>query len=211
MSSGNASGCVNVTLSICEVFFSLQSGAEFVTGLIGRGFSSSWIPAGVLVVLFSGTTRADELSSKAALASRIDSILADHWQKSGIAPAKISDDATFFRRAMLDLNGRIPTPAEWLAFEADSEPNKRRRLIARLMDGPEFQRHLAHRLDQIIQGRYAGSSEFIGWLENQIVAGKAWDKMFEEMLERELMVLSTKELNTGIYIKMKEFGKLQIK
>ena len=34
--------------------------------------------------------------------------------------------------------------------------------------------------------------------------------MFEEMLERELMVLSTKELNMGIYIKMKESGKLQI-
>src|SRR5262245_15949268 len=50
--------------------------------------------------------------SEAQLAARIDSLIAAHWKKEGIAPAPVTDDAAFIRRAFLDLAGRIPSILE---------------------------------------------------------------------------------------------------
>ncbi len=140
------------------------------------------IIVGGLALLAADPLFADERPPAHRVAERIDAVLGAHWQKGNMQPAGLADDATFLRRLMLDLTGRIPTPAEFEEFRSDPDPKKRDRLIERLINGEEFAGHFAHRLDQIIQGRYAGNAEFIGWLEKSLAGGKPWDRMFEEMM-----------------------------
>jgi hypothetical protein len=59
-------------------------------------------------------------------------------QRLGITPSHPADDATFLRRASLDAIGRIPTPEEVREFLDDRSPDKRARLVERLLDRPEY-------------------------------------------------------------------------
>ncbi len=63
----------------------------------------------------------------------IDELAAKKFQELGIAPSPICDDATFHRRAFLDAIGTLPTAEETEKFLADSSPDKRTRLIDRLL------------------------------------------------------------------------------
>src|SRR6185437_11446583 len=53
-----------------------------------------------------------------------------------IPPVGLSDDATFLRRAALDVTGELPAPAEVRAFLADSTADKRAQKIAELLHRP---------------------------------------------------------------------------
>lgn len=63
----------------------------------------------------------------------------NHYIREGYTKAKIAtpaaraSDHEFLRRASIDLIGRVPTIEEVLDFERDSSPNKRSRLVQRLL------------------------------------------------------------------------------
>src|SRR5215468_2654483 len=46
-----------------------------------------------------------------------------------LTPAKLSSDSEFLRRVTLDLTGRLPEPDQVRKFLADTDPNKREKLI----------------------------------------------------------------------------------
>ena len=58
-------------------------------------------------------------------------------------PAAPVDDATFLRRTYLLLVGRIPMPSEVYSFLEDGDPNKRAKLIDRLLTTPGYANHFA--------------------------------------------------------------------
>ena len=66
-------------------------------------------------------------------------------KKLGLTPSGRAGDATFLRRAHLDVIGRLPDPDEARAFLADSSPDKRARLVDRLLDRPEYANHWANK------------------------------------------------------------------
>ena len=68
----------------------------------------------------------------------IDKLAWDKLQRLGIEPSGLCDDATFLRRAYLDVIGMLPTAAEAKAFLADPTPNKRALLVDRLLERPEY-------------------------------------------------------------------------
>lgn len=78
-----------------------------------------------------------------ALSQRIDKHISERWNKEGVKPALLSDDATFFRRVHLDITGRIPSVLDIGDFLDDDRPDKRRIWIDKLLDGPEFADHMA--------------------------------------------------------------------
>jgi hypothetical protein len=55
-----------------------------------------------------------------------------------IRPSALCSDATFCRRAFLDVTGIIPTPEEVVKFLDDRMPDKRSRLIDALLERPEY-------------------------------------------------------------------------
>lgn len=68
----------------------------------------------------------------------IDGLVYDKLQRLGITPSESCGDATFHRRAYLDAIGRLPTPMETKEFLADKSPDKRVKLVDRLLDRPEY-------------------------------------------------------------------------
>ena len=55
-----------------------------------------------------------------------------------------ADDAEFMRRLYLDLAGTIPPVSEVRAFLADTSPDKRRKLIDRLLNSPDYVSHFTN-------------------------------------------------------------------
>lgn len=56
----------------------------------------------------------------------------------GIPPSPDCGDAAFLRRATLDATGTLPTPEAVDAFLADRDPEKRAKLVDRLLASPEY-------------------------------------------------------------------------
>ena len=63
----------------------------------------------------------------------VDELAAAKFRELGIEPSPLCDDATFVRRAFLDAIGTLPTPQETLAFQQSTEPDKRAKLVDRLL------------------------------------------------------------------------------
>lgn len=87
--------------------------------------------------------RPQPLAAATALAAKIDRALDAAWAERKLTPAGPADDAEFLRRVYLDLAGRVPTVAEARTFLADPAPNRRRLLVAELLDRPTYARHFA--------------------------------------------------------------------
>src|SRR5262249_26676588 len=71
----------------------------------------------------------------------IDRFLGRRLEEAGVPPTPLLDDDAFLRRVTLDTVGVIPTPEEITAFRADSRPDKRARVIDRLLADPRWADH----------------------------------------------------------------------
>ena len=109
----------------------------------------------------------------------------DHYVDAGLEAAGTkaapdADDATLVRRLTLDLIGRIPTAAEVRGFVDSTDPEKRSKLVDRLMGSPGFARHQADSLDAMMM---AGSK---GSLREYLLAAcredRPWDRVFREVM-----------------------------
>jgi hypothetical protein len=59
-------------------------------------------------------------------------------RRLNLPPAPLADDATFLRRATLDVTGELPRPDEIRAFLADPSPEKRAKKIDELLGRPGY-------------------------------------------------------------------------
>jgi hypothetical protein len=66
-------------------------------------------------------------------------------RKLGLLPSAPASDATYLRRAYLDVIGRLPSSDEVREFLADTSPGKRARLIDHLLDRPDYADHWANK------------------------------------------------------------------
>jgi hypothetical protein len=75
--------------------------------------------------------------------SKIDGLVWDKLRRLGLTPSAPAGDATFLRRAHLDVIGRLPSIEEARAFLSDKDLGKRARLVDRLLQRPEYADHWA--------------------------------------------------------------------
>jgi hypothetical protein len=117
-----------------------------------------------------------------AMAARIDALLEAAWADRGIAPAATATDARFLRRVTLDLIGRIPRVAEVREFLRDESPDRRRRVVERLLTSREHADYMGSLWQGFLlpdggQGGSAGAA-FAG----QFAAGASYDRIAREVV-----------------------------
>ena len=122
-----------------------------------------------------------------ALADRIDLRLAARWAEAKVEPADRADDAEFQRRVTLDLIGRIPTVAEARVFQVETAPDRRRRLIDRLLDQPGYAGCFARFWGErwLPQGDAQFENlkpQFLDWLRERLRQNAPYDRMAREVL-----------------------------
>src|SRR6516225_3685716 len=99
--------------------------------MVGRVFQVlGWCS---LAACLLSLARAEDAADR-RLAERIDARIRAGWKAAGVRPAVRADDAEFLRRVYLDIAGKIPPVSGARRFLADPAPDKRERLIERLLD-----------------------------------------------------------------------------
>jgi hypothetical protein len=97
------------------------------------------VDAGRLTERLAGSLpRGESASGRVPRRNFIDDHIFGRMERDGVPHAPLSTDQEFFRRVTLDLTGRIPAPNQVREFLADRSPDKRARLIDRLIGSPAF-------------------------------------------------------------------------
>jgi hypothetical protein len=138
----------------------------------------------LLAALFAPALRAAEVPATAPIPKAIDSHVATVIADKGVRPAEQADDATLVRRLTLDLVGRIPTTGELDAYIKSTDPDKRAKLVDRLMASPAYARHQATLFEVMFnpEGTSRGGSAFREYLTASLKENKPWDQMFREIM-----------------------------
>ncbi len=117
----------------------------------------------------------------------IDKHAWDRLTELGIAPSPLADDATFLRRVHLDTIGTLPTVAEAREFLADKNPDKRNRLVTRLLDRKEYAFFWAMKWADVLRVDNAQLKPQVTvaitrWLRRQMADNVPYDRFAREIL-----------------------------
>jgi hypothetical protein len=102
-------------------------------------------------------------------------------------PSPAASDSVFIRRACLDAIGRLPESELTRAFLADRDPEKRAKLIDRLVSQPEFADFWALKWADLLRNEektmgVKGAWIFQRWLRDQIAADRPMDQLAREIV-----------------------------
>ena len=121
-----------------------------------------------------------------------DIFIAKKLFEKNATPAPLCDDASFLRRATLDLTGLIPTENDAAAFLADPSPDKRAKAIERLLVSPDWAEHwtsywqdvLAEN-PNILKGSLNNTGPFRWWIHEALLDNKPMDRFATELITME--------------------------
>ena len=123
--------------------------------------------------------------------SDVDRSLIAQWRRLNIQPSPSADDNTFIRRASIDVCGTLPTVDEVTQFVADNRKDKRKRLIDRLLERPEYASYFALKWADVLQNRGRGYSTskqrrgtalFSAWIRDSLAENKPYDQFVAEII-----------------------------
>src|SRR5262249_33006792 len=118
----------------------------------------------------------------------VDAETSAAWKRENVLPAKPGTDAEFLRRVYLDLVGTIPTYAETVTFLDNKEPDKRAKLVDRLLADPRYAQHQADVWDLLLFGRNPPGYDthkrngFQTWLRSRFEKNVPYDAWARELL-----------------------------
>jgi hypothetical protein len=117
----------------------------------------------------------------------IDHYIGELLKQDNIQPASLADDATILRRLTLDLVGRVPTVTELEEYTAETDPQKKTKLVDRLMASPGFVRHQTTELNTLLQGDEPGrkgvkKTALREYLLGSVSKNRTWDRVFRDLM-----------------------------
>jgi hypothetical protein len=121
------------------------------------------------------------------LTALIDRHVEARWKEKGIQPARAAGDGAWLRRVYLDLAGRIPPLREARDFPQDPSPDKRARLVDKLLRSQAFARHFARTWTQLILPQTVTDNPLNGagmenWLRGQFRDNVGFDRITRAIL-----------------------------
>jgi hypothetical protein len=117
----------------------------------------------------------------------IDRLVNEKLRSLGIPSSPTCTDGEFIRRASLDSIGVLPTAEEVRSFLADTAPDKRTKLIDRLLDRPEFVDYWSYRWSDLLLVNSekltpAAAWSYYGWIRRHVAAETPWDEIVRDLL-----------------------------
>ncbi len=120
----------------------------------------------------------------------IDKLVHEKLHKLRIEPSGVCDDATFLRRASLDITGLLPEEDAAARFLADQDPAKREKLVDELLGRKEFiemwvmkwAELLQIRTNNVNQVSYKSTLLYFNWLKERLAKNVPFNLIVQELL-----------------------------
>ena len=136
-----------------------------------------------------GCALAQATSSPIDAARRVDRSLV---KENAAAPLpELCDDATFLRRACMDLTGKLPQSAEVDAFAKDTASDKRVKLVERLLKSDAYAVNWGRYWRDVLtyhtpaSGNYLRWELFDRWMIDQVRQNRRWGEIVTSMITAE--------------------------
>jgi mono/diheme cytochrome c family protein len=131
-----------------------------------------------------------EPPSKRGLENPVDRFVDAYFAKHKIKWSPVVDDRTFARRVWLDAIGLLPPPAELDAFLADKSPDKRAKLVQRLLaDHQAYAEHWLTFWNDLLRNDYKGTGyidggrkQITGWLYTSLARNLPYDQFVAQLV-----------------------------
>lgn len=125
----------------------------------------------------------------------IDELVHDKLHKLRVVPSGNCSDDEFLRRVSLDIAGQLPTVEEFNQFMSDKSPDKRAKLVDRLLERKEFTEMWVMKWSELLQIRsdnniaqgisYKSALLYNGWLRERIAANVPLNEIVIELMGAE--------------------------
>lgn len=118
----------------------------------------------------------------------IDVAVLNKLKLLGIPPSPVCDDSTFIRRVYVDITGQLPTDQEVRDFLANSDPEKRNKLVDQLVDSPAYADLFANKWSLVLRNKRRqpqdtrGTYAFYNWIRDSLYENKPYDQFVREVL-----------------------------
>lgn len=128
---------------------------------------------------------------EAEFSNPIDLLLRDYYHKHQIDTGTVVDDRIFARRVYLDVIGLLPAPEELADFVNDQRPDKRERLVRKLLlDNRRYAEHWMTFWNDLLRNENRGTGFIDGgrqaisrWLYQSLEENKPFDVMVAELID----------------------------
>jgi hypothetical protein len=128
------------------------------------------------------------LKDSAAVAAAVDKLILQNLTESGTQPAPRTSDEDFLRRVHFDLAGTVPSAREVTLFGLEPDPQKRDKMIDRLLSSDEYAHNWAEYWRDVIFLRATDmrgkimQGVFEKWMSDQIRENRGWDKIVTSLI-----------------------------
>ncbi len=122
--------------------------------------------------------------------NRVDDLVHGQLKLLGLLPSETCSDSEFLRRVSLDVTGLLPEIDETQSFLADSSPDKRSRLIDKLLDRAEYAAYWGQRQADLLRVTKEslteeGARRYYDWIVESVRANQPFDRFVHDLLTSE--------------------------
>lgn len=125
-----------------------------------------------------------------AAATEIDRLAFAAMRDAGVEPARPCSDEVFLRRVFLDVAGRLPTLEEAREFLRDPDPDRRARLVDRLLQSDDHVDYWTMHWCDVLRVKSEfpinlwpdAVQAYQRWIRAQVAANRPYDAMATELL-----------------------------
>ena len=130
---------------------------------------------------------ANEVFDKSPRSNFIDGLVLDKLKGLRLPPSPRTGDAEFLRRATLDTLGVLPTPVEARAFLDDTAPDRRARLVEKLLARPEYIDYWTHKWSDLLlvtssKLKPTSMKSYSKWIRDHVAANTPWDEFARDLV-----------------------------